>query len=67
MPIITKKTKIMKKILFGIAIVLGMVIATSCVNQKKDAAVEAEAVEAVDSLTVAADSLAVEALDEVAE
>ena len=57
----------MKKILFGIAIVLGMVIATSCVNQKKDAAVDAEAVEAVDSLAVAADSLAVEAVDEVAE
>ena len=51
----------MKKILCGIALVLAMVLATSCGNyQKKNAAVEEEVVEAVvDSTAVAADSLQV--------
>ena len=50
----------MKKILCGIALVLAMVLATSCGNfQKKNAAVEEEPVEAVDTVAVAVDSLQV--------
>lgn len=50
----------MKKILYGIALVLAMALATSCGNsQKKNAVVEEEVVEAVDSVAVAADSLQV--------
>ena len=50
----------MKKILCGIALVLAMVLATSCGDyQKKNAAVEEEVVEAVDSTAVAVDSLQV--------
>lgn len=50
----------MKKILYGIAFVLAMIFATSCGNsQKKNAVVEEEVVEAVDSTAVdaPADSL----------
>lgn len=57
MPIILIKQTEMKKIFFVVAIVLGMVLASSCGNQKKNVA-EGEAVEAVDS--VAVDSVAVE-------
>jgi hypothetical protein len=50
----------MKKILCGIALVLAMVLATSCGNfQKKNAVVEEEPVEAVDTVAVAVDSLQV--------
>lgn len=50
----------MKKILCGIAFVLAMILATSCGNfQKKNAAVEEEVVEAVDTTAVAADSVQV--------
>lgn len=52
----------MKKILCGIAFVLAMVLATSCGNfQKKNAVVEEEVVETVDSVAVEApaDSLQV--------
>ena len=52
----------MKKILYGIAFVLAMIFATSCGNsQKKNAVVEEEVVEAVDSTAVdaPADSLQV--------
>lgn len=45
----------MKKVLCGIALVLGMVLATSCGNfQKKNAVVEEEVVEAVDTVAVEA-------------
>ena len=50
----------MKKILFGIAIVLGMALASSCACNHDVNAVEEEAVEAVDSVEVApADTLEV--------
>lgn len=52
----------MKKILFGIALALVMVLATSCGNkQKQDIVVEEEVVEVVDSVAVdaPADSLQV--------
>lgn len=52
----------MKKILCGIAVVLAMVLATSCGNFQKKNVVEEEPVEAVDSLEVneaPADSLQV--------
>lgn len=42
----------MKKILCGIVLVLAMVLATSCGNQKKNV-VEEEVTEAVDSVAVA--------------
>lgn len=49
-----------KKILCGIAIVLGMVLATSCGSfQKKDVVEEQVDSVAVDSVAVAADSLQV--------
>jgi hypothetical protein len=62
MPITDKTTSTMKKILCGIALVLAMALATSCgCNQKKNAVVEGEAVEVVDStaVEVAVDSLQV--------
>ena len=60
MPITYKTTRAMKKILCGIALVLAMVLATSCGNfQKKNAVVEEEVVEVVDSTAVAVDSLQV--------
>lgn len=43
----------MKKVLCGIALVLVMVLATACGNQRKNVVVEEEVVEAVDSLGVA--------------
>ena len=52
----------MKKVLYGIALVLVMVLATACGNQRKNVVVEEEVVEAVDSLGVAeapADSIQV--------
>ena len=52
----------MKKILFGFALALVMVLATSCGNkQKQDVVVEEEVVEAVDTTAVEApaDSLQV--------
>lgn len=48
----------MKKILFGVAIVLGMVLASSCGCGQTQNVVEEEVVEAVDSLAVT-DSLTV--------
>ena len=49
----------MKKILCGIAIVLAMVLATSCGQRQHKNVVEEEVVEAVDSTAVAVDSLQV--------
>ena len=49
----------MKKILCGIAVVLAMVLATSCGQRQQKNVVEGEVVEAVDSTAVAVDSLQV--------
>lgn len=49
----------MKKILCGIAIVLGMVLATSCGNSQKKSAVEEEAVDTTVVVETPADTLQV--------
>lgn len=58
----------MKKIFAIVAIVATMILSASCGCGQTSAPVEEEAVEVVDSLEVAVDSLAVEApVEEVAE
>ena len=52
----------MKKILFGIAMVIGMSLAVSCkCSQNQEVVAEETAVEAVDSVLACPDTLAVEA------
>ena len=58
-PIIDKTKKAMKKFLSGIAVVLAMVLATSCGQRQQKNVVEEEVVEAVDATAVTADSLQV--------
>ena len=52
----------MKKILCAIAVVFGMMVATSCACNQTEPAVEDDAVVAVDSVDVAVDSLAVDSV-----
>lgn len=59
MPIIDKTKKAMKKFLSGIAVVLAMVLATSCGQRQQKNVVEEEVVETVDATAVTADSLQV--------
>lgn len=60
MPIIYKKNIEMKKFIFGVAMVLGMLLAVSCgCNQTQEATAEEEVVEAVDSVAVADTTAAV--------
>lgn len=49
----------MKKFLSGIAVVLAMVLATSCGQRQQKNVVEEEVVEAVDATAVTTDSLQV--------
>lgn len=49
----------MKKILCGIAVVLAMVLATSCGQRQQKNVVEEEVVEVADTTAVAADTLQV--------
>lgn len=49
----------MKKILFGITIILGMALAASCGNHKAQEVTEEEVVEVVDSVEAPCDTLVV--------